>query len=632
MDFGFLVSAGAAGVAVEVYGECTGPHFALVTWARRGADVAVVAGRLHYTEALSAQTGSLPTAPEREPVGLNAAQLALDCYQREGISGLERLEGDFAVAVWDGRRRRFAARRDPFGAYPLFWIRAGGTTAFATGLAPLVALLPTRSLDAGQLAEGLLAASNGRERNEACVYAGIRRVLADTIITVDADRGLVQRHRYWDWWEQAVDPGSDRLLDLAPRYRELLAEAVRQRMIGSSGAELSGGIDSTSVCLLALGLVRAGEAAGPLHAFSLVYEALPDLAKERRYVGVAVADAGAQLVHHSLPADDLLDFDGFTDPPAHDEPIPWIDIASWRAELSLAARLGVRSLLTGMGADDLLDLRPYHLSDLLRAGHGLTAWRDACRWAEAYRGNALRVLRRYGFAELQGNGWPGGGVRGGRDPRRVDTDEAARRRIPSWIRPEFARQHHLAERLGDQDRRAHRGDVSALVSLGVEALESRIGQDYRWKLAAPLNVALTHPFLDPRVASFALGALHRLRPEPGRFKPLLADAMTNVVPDTIRLRSDKRPFNEVFYLGLRQNLPALLAVLDTPMLTDLGMVDTDVVAGALEDAALGVTAPWSSFSAAHVPALAVWLAHHEQWHRRPLPAMRIELEAAPHAD
>ena len=84
-------------------------------------------------------------------------------------------------------------------------------------------------------------------------------MLADTIVTVDPDRGSVQRYRYWDWREQAVDPGTDRLADIAPRYRELLAEAVRQRMAGTSGAELSGGMDSTSVCLLALGLVRAAE-------------------------------------------------------------------------------------------------------------------------------------------------------------------------------------------------------------------------------------------------------------------------------------------------------------------------------------------------------------------------------------
>lgn len=618
MDFGFLVSVGAAGVAVEIYGE----HTALVNWARRGADVAVIAGRLHYTEALGARTGS----PEPEPAGRSDAELALGCYQRAGVSGLEQLEGDFAVVVWDGRRRRLVARRDPFGGYPLFWTRAGGTTAFATGLAPLVALLPTRSLDLGQLAEGLLADSTGRERNEACVYPGISRMRADTIVTVDPDRGFVQRHRYWDWREQAVDPGRDRLPDLAPRYRELLVEAVRQRMTGTSGAELSGGIDSTSVCLLALGLVQAGQAAGPLHAFSLVYEGLPDLARERRYVGAAVEGAGPQLAHHRLPGDDLLDFDGFTDPPPHDEPIPWTDIASCRAELSLAARLGVRSLLTGMGADDLLDLRPYYLNDLLRAGHGLTAWRDACCWAEAHRGNALRVLRRYGFRGFRWNDKPDGGVWGGWGQRGIDTDEAARRRIPPWIRPEFARRHSLAERVADQDRHPDRREACTPVSLGVHALERRIGHHHRWKLAAPLDIALTHPFLDPRVASFALGALYRLRPEPGRFKPLLADAMIDVVPDAIRLRCDKRSFNEVFYLGLRRNLPALLAVLDTPALTDLGMIDTDVVVGALEDAALGVTTPWSSFSVAHVPALAVWLSHHEEWHRLPAPTVHIRPE------
>ena len=622
-----MVSAGTAGVVVEVYGERAESRAALVSCARKGTDIAVVVGRLYYTEVLEAQTGVSLVAPVS--AARSDAELVLGCYQSKGPCALEKLEGDFAVVVWDGRRRRFAARRDPFGAYPLFWTRIGETTAFATGLAPLVGLLPTRSLDPGQLAESLLAASSDRERNEGCVYAGINRVLADTIVTADLDRGSVERHRYWNWGERAVDPATDRITDLADRYRELLTEAVRQRMSGTSAAELSGGMDSTSVCLLAVGLIRAGAARGPLHAFSLVYEMLPDLAKEQRYIDAAVADVGEQLIHHRLPGDDLLDFDGFTDPPPHDEPTPWIESASGRAGLSLAARLGVRSLLTGIGADDLLDIRPYHLSDLLRAGHGLTAWRDACRWAEAHRGNAFRVLRRYGFAGLPRNVWPGVGVWGWRGSRRTDTDEAAWRRVPPWIRPEFARRYGLAERLADQDQQAHRGEASTAVSLGVHALERRVGHDYRWRLAASLGVVVTHPFLDPRVASFALGALHWLRPEPTRFKPLLAEAMTNVLPDAIRLRSDKRPFNEVFYLGLRRNLPALLAVLDTPALAELGMVDTRVVIDALEDAALGITSPWSSSSVTHVPALAVWLAHHEQWHRQPTPTMRMKLEVAP---
>lgn len=627
VDFGFLVRAGIGGVAAEVYGERTGPRLALVSWARKGADLAVIVGRLYYTDALGAWTGSPPAALVPEPDSQCDAELILVCYQREGISGLEQLEGDFAVVVWDGRRRRFVARRDPLGAYPLFWTQVGGTTAFATGLAPLAALLPTRYLDPGQLAEGLLASSN-RERSEACVYAGINRVLADTIVTIDSDRESVRRRRYWDWRTRAVDPGSDQLLDLAPRYCELLTEAVRQRMIGTSGAELSGGMDSTSVCLLALGLVQAGQAASPLHAFSLIYKALPDLAKEQRYIDAAVVSAGTQLVHHRLHSDDLLDFEGFTNPPPHDEPIPWTDIASCRAELSLAAELGVRSLLTGMGADDLLDMRPYHLSDLLCAGHGLTAWRDACSWAEAHRGNAFRILRRYGFAGLWWNRWPGG-LRGGRGQRRIGSDEKVQWRVPPWIRPEFARRHNLADRLVDQNRQAHRGETSMALSMGVYALQRRVGHDYRWRLAAPLNLSLTHPFLDPRVASFALGTLQRLRPDPDRFKPLLAEAMINVLPDTIRSRSDKRPFNEVFYLGLSRNLPSLLAVLNEPALTELGMIDADMVADALEDAALGVVAPWSSFSVAHVPGLAVWLAHRDQWHRPPVPTVRIEMEAGP---
>ena len=132
-----MVSGGAAGVVVEIYGERARSRVPLVSWARQGADAAVVVGRLYYTEVLEARTSVSPAAPVPVSAGRSDAELVLCCYQREGPSGLEKLEGDFAVVVWDGRRRLFVARRDPFGAYPLFWTRVGGTTAFATGLAPL---------------------------------------------------------------------------------------------------------------------------------------------------------------------------------------------------------------------------------------------------------------------------------------------------------------------------------------------------------------------------------------------------------------------------------------------------------------------------------------------------------------
>src|SRR5690242_8102966 len=119
----------------------------------------------------------------------------------------------------------------------------------------------------------MLPTSSSERPAEACVYEGVVRVLPDTIVSIDVVTGRVTRDRYWTWLDRMSDPGTDRLDKVAPHYAELLREAVRQRARGRTASHLSGGMDSTSVSLIALDLVPSG--AIP-HALSLIYERLPN--------------------------------------------------------------------------------------------------------------------------------------------------------------------------------------------------------------------------------------------------------------------------------------------------------------------------------------------------------------------
>src|SRR5207245_2293083 len=96
-----------------------------------------------------------------------------------------------------------------------------------------------------------------------------------------------------------------------------------------------------------------------------------------------------------------------------------------------------------------------------------------------------------------------------------------------------------------------------------------------------------HPFFDPRVVCLGLGIQASLTPEPGRLKPVLAEAMRGVLPDTIRTRRSKGHFNEVYYLGLSRNLPALEAMIRQAACDDLGVLNKDVLIHSLQKAALG---------------------------------------------
>src|SRR5262249_34291330 len=141
---------------------------------------------------------------------------------------------------------------------------------------------------------------------------------------------------------------------------------------------------------------------------------------------------------HRLPADDLLDFDAFADPPPMAEPYAGLwRLTMDRALMDFAAGCGASSVLTGCGADELLDRNPYHLADLIRRGRLLSAWREAAAWGIDRNCNAWEVLGPFGLVWLRASlpTWLGGYGRAAGATLREHGEGA----LPSWVRPEFSR-------------------------------------------------------------------------------------------------------------------------------------------------------------------------------------------------
>jgi asparagine synthase (glutamine-hydrolysing) len=166
------------------------------------------------------------------------------------------------------------------GGYPLFWSFREGSLVLSNRMAAVLDTLPGRTLDREYLAEYIMLPGFCMEEpaDERCVYEGVQRVLAGTMVVCDVATGAVERRRYWQWSEHQVDPGNDRVEELGARYLDRLRSAVRERVRGRTASHLSGGMDSTGVALLARDCLR-GE---PLQALSVVYERLPGLARERK--------------------------------------------------------------------------------------------------------------------------------------------------------------------------------------------------------------------------------------------------------------------------------------------------------------------------------------------------------------
>jgi asparagine synthase (glutamine-hydrolysing) len=199
-------------------------------------------------------------------------------YEEHGTDFVERLEGMFALALWDAARSRLVLARDRLGKKPLVWTRLDdGSLAFASELKALLALPAVHAepdlaaLDAYLALQYVPGERTGLKR--------IQRLQPGHLLV--AEHGGVRIERYWQ--PQPVDEEHDDE-EWLEQVRLTVVEAVRRRLIADVplGALLSGGIDSAIVVAL-----MAEASTEPVRTFTVGFA---DAAYDERPYARAVAD------------------------------------------------------------------------------------------------------------------------------------------------------------------------------------------------------------------------------------------------------------------------------------------------------------------------------------------------------
>jgi asparagine synthase (glutamine-hydrolysing) len=199
-------------------------------------------------------------------------------YEEYGPAFVERLEGMFAVALWDAAERRLVLARDRLGTPPLVWTRLeDGTLAFASEAKALLAVPGVRrepdiaALDAYLALQYVPGTLTG--------FRGIHRLAPASILVADAAGERIER--YWAPAGRVEQLADEEWLECV---RDEVAAAVRARLASDVplGALLSGGIDSAVVVAL-----MASATAKPVRTFTVGFA-------DTRYDERAYARAVAQ--------------------------------------------------------------------------------------------------------------------------------------------------------------------------------------------------------------------------------------------------------------------------------------------------------------------------------------------------
>src|SRR5882724_5183500 len=184
-------------------------------------------------------------------------------YEEYGVAMVNQINGMFAFALWDAKRRRLFIARDRFGEKPLYWGVFDNTLLFASEPKVLLAhptVKPALNLQA--LRQYL---SFDYVPAPLSIYAGIEKLPAAHTLTLED--GHISIAPYWRLSYKTSQPAPNEE-EAAEHLQKLLADAVRMRLVSDVplGVLLSGGVDSSTVAALA---VRASSE--PVKTFSISF-------------------------------------------------------------------------------------------------------------------------------------------------------------------------------------------------------------------------------------------------------------------------------------------------------------------------------------------------------------------------
>ncbi|MFF4528120.1 asparagine synthase (glutamine-hydrolyzing) [Streptomyces sp. NPDC001407] len=215
-------------------------------------------------------------------------EVVLRAYIQWGRSFAERLNGMFALAIWDSRNEELTLVRDRMGVKPLYYFPTPDGVLF--GSEPKAILAHPR-ISARVDSDGLREVLDMVKTPEAAIYSGMYEVRPGHLVRVSR-KGLT-KHCYW---ALEAREHTDDLRTTIRTVRELLEDTVQRQMVAEVPLStlLSGGLDSSAIT--ALGAQTRGS--GPLRSFSVDFSEAATRFQADAVRGAVDAPYARELARH----------------------------------------------------------------------------------------------------------------------------------------------------------------------------------------------------------------------------------------------------------------------------------------------------------------------------------------------
>jgi asparagine synthase (glutamine-hydrolysing) len=474
-------------------------------------------GRLDNRNALSAALRAAGAMSSPSEEGLTDTRLLLLAYRHFGRALPNQILGDFAIAIWDPELDRLFLCRDHFGVRPLFFRAAPHAFFFGSEIKVVASMSPEcPMIPRTEAMEAFVDGEFDELSPERTFYDDINRLLPGHYALVQ--HGTVAVKCYWRLNPALPGP----INDIPAKFRRLFKQAINRRLRSSApvAALLSGGLDSSSIVSM-IASSRETPTVADVEVFSLVFNS-SQITDERHYIA-AVAEEYPGSYHHidGSPASALGDADDII--MEQDQPPLGPNGSIFRYFLrQISTQSKAKILLHGHGGDEVISDGAGIFGELAASAQWVRLWTElnAVKSVTGSPGPHFRRLvwhRGIKKAAAKVIKWP---TRLFGKNERVNVRDHVRFAPNGKLRP--------------HEQIAHLRKLTT--SFYGQALEMT---DHD---AAFANVEIRMPFLDVELAEFCVTIEAKEKWSAGYPRSVIRNAMVGILPERIRLRTDKHDF------------------------------------------------------------------------------------------
>ncbi len=450
-------------------------------------------------------------------------EVVLKCYEKFGLSFVDKLRGMFAIGIWDARLNQIVLVRDRLGQKPIYYFKNDNSFIFSSELKAIVkSLKSTPEINSVGLSEYL---KYGFVPSPKTIYKNIHKLPAAHILTFSNNNITINKYWYFSSNKKRNELSKLGFNEIKDKLKNLLSDSVKIRLMSEVplGAFLSGGLDSSGIVAL-----MANHSEAKVNTFSIGLKDNEN--SELKYARILSNHFGTN--HHEY----MIDLDDFTMLPKIIDMFgePFADpAAAYNYQVSKLAKKDVTVALSGDGGDEIFAGYPWYVS-LIKQGYFKNTQNYSkyvsllySIWPNNFRGKSkLDLLRQ---------------------PNNVSIYLLMKNRFPNHFRDQLFHKDFLyflssgnnSEYMIDINFQNHHEELLSLMQ-GVD-MESYLPDDINVKvdrMSMQNSLEVRSPILDHKIVEFAYNLPNDMKIKDGHNqKFILKEVFKSLLPKEIIKRS-----------------------------------------------------------------------------------------------